>query len=177
MLKAVISGTMVENVIEAPADFAPPNMTLIDNPPPGVAPGWGYENGQFFDPTPEPSPEAVQAARRAQVQAECARRLAAGFDYDFGDPRGVHRIGTTRRDMDGWDEVTKFATALINASDTTTTTITIATDTGACQVTSMEWNAILIAAAAFRQPIWLASFALQAMDPIPADYASDSYWP
>ena len=110
----------------------------------------------------------------ADVIAECDRRLALGFDYDFGDERGVHRIGTTERDMRGWDEVTSLAQARINASDATP--IGIATDTGACLVTPTEWNAILLAAAAFRQPIWAASFALQAMETIPADYADDSHW-
>jgi hypothetical protein len=113
---------------------------------------------------------------RARVQAECARRLALGFDYDFGDGRGVHRFGTTPRDMAGWDEVSKLAQALAN-SGAPSTPINIATDTGLCQVTAPEWDAILIAAAAFRQPIWAASFALQAMTPIPEDYAAAEYWP
>jgi hypothetical protein len=28
----------------------------------------------------------------------------------------------------------------------------------------------------FRQPIWAASFALETMNPIPSDYANNSYW-
>jgi hypothetical protein len=43
----------------------------------------------------------------ADVVAERARRLALGFLYDFGDARGVHHIGTTLDDMNGWDEVAK----------------------------------------------------------------------
>jgi hypothetical protein len=35
---------------------------------------------------------------------------------------------------------------------------------------------VLVAAAQFRQPLWAASFVLQAMSPIPADYANDKYW-
>lgn len=120
----------------------------------------------------EPPPPPPTAA---DVIAERARRLAAGFDYDFGD-RGVHRIGTTPADMAGWDEVTKLASALVALGDTVTT-IPILTETGQAQVTSLEWQQILVASAAFRQPIWLASFALQALDPIPADYATnEAYW-
>lgn len=111
----------------------------------------------------------------AQVIAERERRLALGFNYNFGDARGVHRIGTTKRDLEGWDEVSKYAGALIDAGQTSTT-INIATDTGPCTVTPIEWRAIEIASAAFRQPLWAASFALMAMNPIPADYANDSYW-
>lgn len=111
----------------------------------------------------------------ADVHAERDRRLAAGFSYNFGDERGIHFIRTTPGDMVGWDEVTKFAQALINAGQPSTL-ITIATGTGATQLTAMEWQGVLIAAAAFRQPIWGASFVLEALDPIPADFREDVYW-
>lgn len=119
---------------------------------------------------PPPPPSAID------VIAERARRLSAGFDYDFGDGRGVHRIGTTPADMVGWDEVTKLASALAALGDTATT-IPILTDSGQAEVTAIEWQQILVASAAFRQPIWMASFVLQAMEPIPADYATNEvYW-
>jgi hypothetical protein len=111
----------------------------------------------------------------ADVETERARRLAAGFDYDFGDDRGIHRIGTTLDDMQGWDEVTKFANALVAIGDTATT-ILIATNSGAAEVTAFEWQHILVAAGAFRQPIWQASFALENLNPIPADYDDDARW-
>ena len=110
------------------------------------------------------------------VVAERVRRLALGFNYNFGDARGVHRIGTTESDMKGWDEVTTLANALI-ANGYVTQAISIVTDTGPCEVTPLEWQAVLLAAAQFRQPIWAASFAVQAMTPIPADYTDDQYWP
>lgn len=109
------------------------------------------------------------------VETERKRRLSIGFDYNFGDARGVHRIGTTESDMKGWDEVSKYAGALIDAGQQSTP-ISIATNTGVCTVTPIEWRAIEIASAAFRQPLWAASFALMATDPIPASYADDSYW-
>ena len=109
-----------------------------------------------------------------QVYAERDRRLAAGFAFDFGDARGVHHIGTSLADMRGWDEVSKLADVLRRSGGGT---ITIATDTGVAEVTPAEWDAILLASAAMRQPIWQASFALAAMDPIPADFAEDGYWP
>lgn len=108
-----------------------------------------------------------------EVLLERERRLAAGFHHDFGDARGVHRIGTTASDMAGWDEVTTIATA--RHANGSSVPIMIVIDTGPTQVTPAEWFAILEAAGDFRQPIWLASFALQEMDPIPADYA-DNGW-
>lgn len=121
------------------------------------------------------APEVARANRAARVVAERARRLALGFDYDFGDGRGVHRIGQTDADLAGWTEVTTIAQARINKSDSTP--IGIVTDTGPTMVTPLEWQDVLEAAADFRQPIWTASFALQAMSPIPADFTDDSYWP
>lgn len=119
--------------------------------------------------------KSIEEQREAVIR-ERARRLAAGFDYDFGDGRGVHRIGTTDSDMIGWDEVSKYASALI-ASGSTSTGISIVTNTGPTQVTAQEWQSILIAAGQFRQPIWQGSFVLQAMEEVPADYASnDAYW-
>lgn len=109
------------------------------------------------------------------IVRERERRLALGFDYNFGDSRGVHRIGTTKRDLEGWDEVSKYAGALIDAGQTSTQ-INVATDTGPCVVTPIEWRAIEIASAQYRQPLWAKSFALMASNPIPADYTNDSYW-
>lgn len=117
---------------------------------------------------PAPSP--------ADVWVERDRRLAVGFDYDFGDERGVHHIGTTPEDNLGWEEVTTAAQALINGGQGDYV-LTISTDTGIVQLTADEWQGVLLAAAQFRQPIWTASFALEKADPIPADYREDARWP
>lgn len=109
------------------------------------------------------------------VVAERTRRLALGFDYDFGDVRGVHHIGTTEADMKGWDEVAKGSAAFI-ALGSPSQQISIVTNTGPATLTALEFQSILAAATVARQPLWAASFVLQTMDPIPADYADNSYW-
>lgn len=118
------------------------------------------------------------AATAEAVGRERDRRLALGFDYDFGDDRGMHHFATTEADMRGWDRVTKLKDVMLQGGDTTSK-ITIATATGITEVTAPEWNAILLYAGVnFEQPLWQASFALQAMNPIPADYATNpAYWP
>lgn len=126
--------------------------------------------GITWEDDPPPPPPTV-----FDVAAERERRLAGGYDYDFGDSRGVHRIGTTKADLEGWKEVTDLASAAMNLSRPNAP-IDIVTETGPVQITALEWQSILFAAAAFRQPIWAASFVLQAMTPIPADYQNDEYW-
>jgi hypothetical protein len=111
----------------------------------------------------------------AQVVQERTRRLAGGFDYDFQDGRGIHRIGTTSQDMAGWNEVTQWANAMQGLGQTEAT-LTAVTDTGPVTITPADWHAIIAAAHAFRQPIWQASFVLQQMQPIPLDYRDDGYW-
>lgn len=118
---------------------------------------------------------AVVDTSPGAVMAERQKRLDAGFDHDFQDKRGVHRIGTTPEDMQGWAEVGTYAGALIDSGDFKAT-IRIVTDTGVCSVTGPEWRAVEIAAALFRQPIWAGSFALLSTDPIPTDFADDRHW-
>lgn len=162
----VVSNGVVENVISAPEGFTVEGKTVAQHPSAQI--GWLYDGGTF---TPPPAPACTQT----DVIAERETRLAAGFDYDFGDARGIHHIATTADDMKKWQEVTDSANALINLGQGTQT-ITIATQTGPVDVTAMEWQAILVAAAQFRQPIYQASFALMAMDPILDDFATHPIW-
>lgn len=128
-------------------------------------------------PNVEAIPSEVLRARSVErVVAERARRMALGFFYDFGDARGVVRIGTDAADLAGWSEVTTLSNALI-ALGQGSAEIEIYPDAVPVTVTALEWQSILVASGQFRQPIWLASFVLQSMDPIPADVTNDAYWP
>lgn len=174
------TGTADENPLDRDNPLIPAGATTIA--PPNERAGfvrifsageWGYlaETGEKTEPTPEPVYTADM------VVQERTRRLALGFDYDFGDARGKHHIGTSEQDLKNWDEVTQLASAAINLGQGDSKTISIITETGGCTVTANEWQHVLIAAGDARQPIFQASFSLQAMDPIPSDYADDSRWP
>lgn len=143
-----------------------PDLVGVESDTANIGDTW---DGEAFTGPPAPAPTV------ADVLAERERRLALGFSYDFSDARGVHQIGTSAADMSGWDEVTTIAQARLATGDTTTP-IAIITNTGPAEVTPVEWMAVLLAAGAFRQPIWQASFVLQAADPIPDDYADDAHW-
>lgn len=112
---------------------------------------------------------------KVHLAVERDRRLAEGFEYDFGDERGVHEIGTTPADRRGWDEVTTGAQAAINLGEPETE-FEIVTNTGAITVTAREWNEVLAAATRYRQPIWKAFFGLHALPDVPEDYDNDNRW-
>lgn len=131
--------------------------------------GWGYEDGNLVEP-PAPAPTVER------IIAERNRRLAEGFDHDFGDSRGQHRFATTEADMKGWDEVTKAAAAYMAAGQPDMS-IFVVTETGPVTVTALDWQSVLISAHDFRQPIWIGSFNLQEMEPIPQDFdTNETYW-
>lgn len=111
----------------------------------------------------------------AAIERERDRRLAAGFDYDFGDERGRHRIGTTDADERGWDKVTKLAAAYI-ASGQPDAQLSIVSDSGPVVLSAQEWQRVLIAKGEFEQPIFAASFALQGLKCIPPDVENPKYW-
>lgn len=173
---ARLDGSRVVEIVAVPddldiADLYHPDIAATMQPA-----GDGVTEGMEFDGTNFSAPAPVVVAPTADaVIAERARRLALGFDHDFGGARGVHRIGTTAADMVGWQEVTSLATARHGLGSAQP--IAIVTDTGPVEVTPAEWLEVLEAAGAFRQPIWGASFQLQAADPIPSDFTDDAYWP
>ena len=115
-------------------------------------------------------------AEGGRIVDERPRRLSGGFDHDFEDARGVVRISTSPDDMKGWAEVTTKARATI-ALGKSRETFNIHPEIAPAMITSLEWMEILEVADAFREPIWLALFAIQVANPIPDDFIDDAYWP
>lgn len=110
------------------------------------------------------------------VWAEKDRRWSLGFTYTFPDDRGAHVIGTTPKDLQDWQKVGELANAAVQLGQPDTP-IGIFTNTGPVTIKASEWWNIVIATAMFQQPIFQGAVALVAMDPIPADYATnDAYW-
>lgn len=120
--------------------------------------------------------QEINAERRAGVIEERSRRLALGFEFDFGDARGVQYIQTRPVDAEGWQQVDRWAAAMSGMGDATSTLL-IVTGTGPVNVTAPEWHALVAYGSTVQQPIWQASFALRSMDPVPEDYADDKWWP
>jgi hypothetical protein len=164
---SIFSGGVLEI---GPKGGRPFGWITAETPPPDGLAQWNGNGWTVLDQRPPPP-----APTASDVITERQRRLAAGFTYDFTDARGVHTIGTTEADMNGWDEVSKAASALV-ALGSPDQAISIVTDTGPCDVTAIEWQSVLVSAMQFRQPIFAASFVLQSSDPIPQDYTDDVNW-
>lgn len=109
------------------------------------------------------------------VYIERDRRFNLGFTYDFGDERGIHHIGTTKTDMQGWSEVTTWADTKLKLEQPDAQTY-IMTDTAPALITPMDWYHILDVASGVRQNIWQKSFYISSLSPIPADFRTDLYW-
>lgn len=109
------------------------------------------------------------------IYIERDRRFNLGFAYDFGDARGIHQIGMTKTDMEGWNEVTIWADTKLKLNQPDATTY-IMTNTGPAQITPMDWYHVLDAASAVRQNIWQKSFYISSLSPIPVDFRTDPYW-
>ena len=139
-------------------------------------------NGEGWDVVSIPAEELAARAKERQdewervVVAEREGRMALGFDYDFGDERGVHRIGTTEADLRSWDKLSKMASAAI-ALDMPDTPLGVTTDTGPTLLTAMEWQQVLLAWGLAHQPLFQASFDLQALQPFSVDHTDDQFWP
>jgi len=172
-------------------EFDPiPPMWIVTDPPADPQPDkyYRYTSGAWQELSIEEAEDILLSSKPRptvdDVGAERDRRLALGFYYDFGDERGVHKIGTTPRDMEGWNQVTQlkdvmFQVMMANpASDAINQPMTqISTATGRVVITAAEWLQIfLYAAQHHQQPLWQKSFDLQAMNPIPLDYTNDVYW-
>jgi len=159
----------VINILEADvADWPAPDGCSLEPLADGASIGDIRADGEWSLPS--------IAGSIADVIAERTRRLELGFDYTFPDSRGLHHFATTNEDMEGWGAVDSSANAFI-AVGSPDQEISILTDTGQVTITAIEWKSVMVAAALWQQPIWQASFALQASDPIPEGYTDDEHWP
>lgn len=171
--RADVQDGVVVNVVVVQAGAVPPAMAdwpVVD----GVGPGWVQTEDGSFAPPPAPPPTAEDVA------AERDRRLQADFTFQGvqfqRDPTSIARIsgagtlalgaivkGAQPGDLrwPGGDE--DF--------------VWIASDNSEVPMDAQTCFAFGQAAAAVETRMIFAAKALREMDPIPADFADDGYWP
>lgn len=117
-----------------------------------------------FDPLSPP----VSAG---DVNAERLRRMLAGTAIN-----GVHVTGSDD-DARNLSNLMMLARMRLDAGDEATTTIYRDYNNVDHVLTPADLVALWQAATAYVSALYAASWSLKALDPIPADFADDSYWP
>ncbi len=169
MRYAILIGTVITNLIEADAEFAAEigAVTVPDN----ADIGWTF-NGSTYVPPVEP--DVVLTTQ--DVNAERDRRELAGCTVTVPGAGPIPLEGNEKsmRNLQGL----AFAASLrLGQGDTTTVTVfrdAVNVDHALvpAQVLSL-WSQ----GAAYISDLYDASWAIKALDPIPADYADDARWP
>lgn len=136
--------------------------------------GWSYAIGVFTAP-PAPPPRPIAAD---DVSAERERRLSLGCSVTLASGQGPIPV-QTRDEVDHRNLLTlesQAMKAVISGAPNTQFPFRDATDK-TWMLTALEMMDMTAKVAAFGAGIFAKSWALKAMSPIPADYATnDAYW-
>lgn len=125
---------------------------------------WDGEAVVVYNPPPVP-------ITHEDVNAERRRRILAG--------RIINDVHVTGSDEDARNLSNLAMAAQIRMAAGDLTTTTIYRDAGNVDrvLTPPELVALWQASAEYVSALYAASWALKALDPIPADFAADTYWP
>lgn len=158
---AVISANVVVNTILAPEGYELEGYELVASDTAEI--GQLYADGEFIDPPPAP-------VTTDQVNAERERRILKGETFD-----GVYVTGddTNRSNLSG---LAFGASLRISQGDTTTITVFRDGNNVDHELTPPALLSVWSQAANHVSMLYEKSWALKAMEPIPADYQSDAYW-
>ncbi len=121
--------------------------------------------------TAEQKAAAARASADAAVNAERQRRILAGKVID-----GVHVTG---RDEDARNLTNLALAAQLRIAGGDTTTLTVYRDGQNIdhELTPPQMLALWQQSAAYVSALYAASWAIKAMDPLPADVTDDGLWP
>lgn len=121
--------------------------------------------------TAEQKAAEAAAALKASINAERQRRILAGKVID-----GVHVTGSDE-DARNLTSLALGAQLRLAAGDTETLTTFRDGENVDHELTPVQLLSLWQQSAEYVSALYAASWALKAMEPIPADYASDGHWP
>jgi hypothetical protein len=137
--------------------------------------GYNAQTGKFFS-TKEVTPSFKEPPSVADVIAEEQRRLQAGKSFTVAGYDGTITLKGT---ADVQSEVTSQATVaqvlLTSGSDQSTPLRGV--DGAVHHLTPTQMLDVFTQGAAWVAAVRAARWAIEAMDPIPQDYADDKWWP
>lgn len=173
MKHAIIDAGVVVNVVVADPAYAA-TMGWIEAPA-HVGIGWTYDDGDWIAPEVEPEPVTAD-----MIDAERDRRVAAGFTF------GGVTYQSRDEDRENITGTSLAALAAIGGGATVgdyrwhggaSDFQWIAADNSLTTMDAQTMFAFGQAAMAHKQAHIFAARALKDADPIPADYADNSWWP
>jgi hypothetical protein len=121
--------------------------------------------------TAEQKAAEARAALAGAINSERQRRISAGKVID-----GVHVTGSDE-DARNLTSLALAAQMRLAAGDTETTTTFRDGGNVDHELTPAQLLSLWQQSAEYVSALYAASWALKAMEPIPADFANDSYWP
>ncbi len=113
----------------------------------------------------------IPAATSENVNRERSRRIAVGKVID-----GVHVTGSDE-DARNLANLGQIAKMMLDDGDTQTVTIYRDAANIDHALTPAEMVNLWRSSVSYVSALYAASWALKALDPIPADFAADDYWP
>jgi hypothetical protein len=132
-----------------------------------------WENGEWVDRAPTPEPRPITAA---DVDAEHDRRAVAGKVFEVPGYGSLPLEGSLRTQT-VLLALKDTARDLQEAGVTAPVLFFTDRDNGDHNLTADQVVDLVNAGKAFMQALHEAKRTLKAVEPIPADFASDSYWP
>jgi hypothetical protein len=126
--------------------------------------------------TAEQKAAEADAAKRAAVNTERERRIAAGAIVTVTGA-GAIPVQGREQDVRNLQGLGLMALARVTAGDTATVTTFRDADNIDHELTPPQVMELVQRAAAAAEAIIQASWAIKAMDPLPADVTDDALWP
>ena len=175
MRAAIIESGIVVNITLADQDMITKEgwITLSDDSP--VARGWIYDGKKFSPPALE-----VQQVTTDQVDAERDRRIDAGFTFNG---KQYQTRQTDRENIAGAAQIAFMAivggaeAGNLRWADPDSDYVWIAMDNSLVTMDAQTVVDFGKAAAARKTQLIYAARELKNMQPIPADYTDDKWWP
>ena len=170
---AIITGGVVVNITHADADFAAEQGWIITDEA-DIGDLW---DRMAFTKPPAPEPEAPTAK---DVNAERDRRLVADFTFRGRkfqrDPRSLSRI-TGAATLAGFARAAGAQPGNLRWANPERDFVWIASDNSLMPMDAETCFEFGQAAASVETTIIFTAKMLREMDPIPADYQDDKWWP
>lgn len=111
---------------------------------------------------------------KVDMYAYALERINTTINHDFGGDIGVHKIAVGESNWHWWSTEVKVFADMLVLDGRADERFLIKTEDSMIHVTAKEFYGMLLAAAEFRQSIWIPYMRLEYKPP--ADFKDEKYW-